>query len=235
MKIFNKLNIFTRILIILFFVFAIFISMLWIDSGKTYLYIGDIKVGNLNLGPYEGKIFFSTLLTFSAAIVFTFYILVEKQRVHPITAFIMANFVIQSASFTFEYLYILLYWQVQLVIQYFFLLNWIFGLILGYAIGFGFGFMKLRKRFIVLFLLFLAVMLFWRLGGYPQLIHKESPAFTAQNYIHLPVEAGYPLNILSKLLITIAVISLLQLSPNKNCFPDKVCRSITSYMGKRFK
>ena len=179
MKKFNKLNIFTRILIILFFLFAIVILILWVNSSKTYLYVGSIKIGNANV-PYEGKIFFSTLLTFSAAIVLAFYVLAEIQRVHPLTAFIMANFAVQSASLTFEYVYIIFYWQIHLMLQYFFLINWLYGLIAGYAIGFGFGFMRLRKMPVILFSLFFIVMIFWWLGGYPSLYIKRLPDFTAQ-------------------------------------------------------
>ncbi|NQV00386.1 MAG: hypothetical protein HQ538_06630 [Parcubacteria group bacterium] len=58
-------------------------------------------------------------------------------------------------------------------------------------------------------------MALWYLAGYPQLVHKETLAFTSQNYINLPVEMALPFNILSKFLVFMAVASLLNKNPKK--------------------
>jgi len=212
---FSRLNIYTKIFVILFICSTIILSIMWFLSGKTYLYVGSYHIGNLSIGPYEGKIFYSTILTLGITFLISFYLLVEKQRRHPLIAFIIAYLAICSASSTFEYVYILLYWQTQLMLQYFPLVSWWFGLLSGYVVGFLFKFMKLNKLSIILFSLFLLTMALWYLAGYPQLVHKETLAFTSQNYINLPVEMALPFNILSKFLVFMAVASLLNKNPKK--------------------
>jgi len=218
---FSKLNIYTKIFVILFLVSTLVLSIMWCVSGKIYLYLGTFHIGNLNVGPHEGKTFYSSLITFGATFVIAFFLLVEKQRRHPLTAFIVSYLVLQSASFTFEYVYILLFWQTQLILQYYPMVNWWLGLLAGYAVGFGFGFMRLNKISVILFSLFAITMAVWYFGGYPQLIHKETLAFTSQNYINLPVWMAYPLNVISKFFVCMAAASLLIKSPKKSISEEK--------------
>lgn len=216
LKQFTKLNVYTQVFVILFLLLAVIMSALWYTSGKTYLTVGNFQVSSFVIGAYEGRTFYSTIITYTGALLVAFYLLVEKQGKHPLIAFIMSALVVQSASFTFEYVYLLLFWQVQVLLEYYPLINWWLGLLAGYLVGFGFGFMRLNKIFFILFSLFVLTMVFWYLGGYPQLVHKETPEFTAHNYINLPVESAYSLNALSKFFGFMATASLLIKVPKKS-------------------
>ncbi len=181
----------------------------WAMTGKLYLDLGFswLGFGVLGVGFFEGKLFYSSMISFAATFAISYFALVEKQSKHPAVSLIISGLVMLSAAYVFEYVYLFLNHQV--LFKYLSKFHWWFNLLAGFAAGFGSRSMRITKLPVILFALFGLSMAVWYLSGYPQLADKDIPVLLYHNYTGLPVTWGYPLNALSKFLGCIATASLL--------------------------
>jgi hypothetical protein len=186
---------------------------LWSTSAKSYLDLGLPWLGlsyggvTLGVGLFEGKIFYSSIITFAIAFALAYVFLANGQHVHPITSIVVSGLVVLSGAYLFEYVYLFLNHRV--LYKYLGRAHWWVNLLSGFVVGFGFRFMRITKWSVMTFGLFVLTMGVWFLGGYPQLADKETPVFLFKNYLNLPVETAFPLNALSKFFACISVVSLL--------------------------
>ena len=214
----KKLNRSTKLVVIFTGTVSAIMAGSWLTSGKTYLDIGTSWLGlrtsqlAFGVGFFEGKIFYSSILTFALTFALGYYFLVEIQSQHPIKAIIVSGLVVLSAAYVFEYTYLFLNHQV--LFKYLTQFHWWFNLLAGFVVGFGLGHMRIGRASVVLFSLFAIVMAVWYLGGYPQLAHKETPVLLFNNYIGYPATWAYPLNALAKFLSSMATVSLLLKAPS---------------------
>ena len=206
----SGLRTFTKITILCVGIFSSGTAFLWWYSGKTYLDLGIPWLGfaYFGVGFFQGKIFYSSIITFLVAFAFSSFILVEKQSVHPAKAILVSLLVVLSGAYLFEYLYLFLNHQVLL--KYLHQFSWWFNLLAGFVIGFGLKCMKITKRAALMFSIFALSMTVWYLAGYPQLANKETPVLLYHNYLGISVQYAFPLNVISKFLACISVVSLLK-------------------------
>lgn len=211
---FHGLKAFTKITVLSTVVASSGIVILWWSSGRTYLDLGISSLGfaYFGVGLFQGKIFYSSIVTFLATFALAAIILVEKQSVHPVKAIVVSALVVLSGAYLFEYVYLFLNHQV--LFKYLNQFRWWFNLMAGFVVGFGFKFMKITKRSVILFSFFVLSMIVWYLAGYPQLADKETPISLYHNYLGIPVEYAFPLNASSKLLSCLSVVGLLKLQPS---------------------
>lgn len=217
---FSGLRTFTKITILCAGILCSGIVFLWWYSGKTYLDLGIPWLGfaYFGVGFFQGKIFYSSMITFLVAFALGSFILVEKQSAHPIKAILVSALVVLSGAYLFEYVYLFLNHQV--LFKYLHQFSWWFNLAAGFVIGFGFKFMRITRRAVFFFSIFALSMTVWYLAGYPQLADKETPVLLYHNYLGIPVEYAFPLNVLSKFLACVSVVSLLKTEASPNPVVD---------------
>ena len=206
---FTQLHVSTKVIMILFLISSGITLVWWGFSGKTYLdlHIPWIGYGDFGVGFFQGKIFFSSIITFALTFVISYFLLVEKQFRHPIISIAVAALVVLSAAYVFEYVYLFL---VKALFKYLTHFNFWFNLLAGLVVGFGFKFMRINKTSVILFSLFAFTMAVWYLGGYPQLENKEESVTIYKNYLGLPSYWAFPINALSKFLACMATATLLK-------------------------
>lgn len=192
-----------------FLAVSAFSIVYWAATGKPYLNLGFSWLGFsiFGVGFFEGKLFYSSMISFAATFAISYFALVEKQSKHPAVGLVISGLVMLSAAYVFEYVYLFLNHQV--LFKYLTAFHWWFNLLAGFVVGFGSRSMKVTKLPIILFTLFGLSMAVWYLSGYPQLADKEIPVLLYHNYTGLPITWAFPLNALSKFLGCIATASLL--------------------------
>jgi len=205
----TRARISTKIVAALGLASSVLLFVMWLTSGKTYLDLGLnwIGIGAFGVGLFQGKIFYSSTISFILTFVIAFCVLVERQKRHPAVSLVVSALVVLSAAYVFEYVYLFL--NGQALLKYLTRFNWWFNLLAGLAVGFGFKFMRVSKVSIGLFSMFAISFAVWYLSGYPQLADKETPVLLYTNYTGFPVTWAYPLNAITKLFACLATVSLL--------------------------
>ncbi len=180
----------------------------WLVSRQTYLVLGFgwLGIGSIGVGFFQGKIFWSSLITFSLVFGVAYYVLAEKQKLHYVAALALSGLILLSGAYLFEFAYLFL---IQTLSQYVFGIGLWFNLLAGLIIGFTLSRMKVNKLTAVLTVAFVLTMITWYLGGYPQLNNKETLVVLYTDYIGIPANWSLPLNVLGKGLATMIPLSLL--------------------------
>lgn len=180
----------------------------WLLSGKTYLPLGVnwIGFGPVGVGFFEGKIFWASLITFAVAFAVAFFLLVERQRHHPIVAFVVSSLAVLSGAYTFEYAYLFL--NHQALFRYLGGVELWFDLLAGLLVGFALRLMKINKTSISMLGFFALTMTLWYLSGYPQLANKETLVVLYPNYLGIPAYWSLPLSVLGKFFATLGIVTL---------------------------